>query len=250
MYKFIFPYVLLFALHFVNTPLVIAKDSLTLSHNGWLEQRMSLDCNGRPLKEVLEEIAIFFQTEIVYEAEGADLPVQCQYSLTTVEQALNRLFNKQNSTILIEYVPKRKITVQVFGVSEYNIVSSDGRNTVQTLPFLGNMTNEALSAMQKEQFNVYRKELKDPNAIIPGVGLTRYEITKLHQHQIEQQQRNQNDPDQIVAGMEITQQQLQAIQEYQLDQYEQEKRDQNQVDPFTGLTTAEIKELHQQQIHQ
>lgn len=211
---------------------------------------MNLDCNGRPLEEVMEEIATFFQTEIVYEAEGADLPVQCQYSLTTVEQTLSRLFKKQNSAILIEYVPERKITVQVFGVSEYNIVSSDGSNTIQTLPFLGNMTNEALAAMQIEQYNVYLEELKDPNTIIPGLGLTRNEITKLHQQQIEQQQRNQNDPDQIVAGMVITQQQLQSIQEHQLDQYEQEKQDQNQIDPFTGLTTAEIKELHQQQIHQ
>ena len=158
---------LLLVLLSINAPLAIA-DSESLPDNGWLEQRMNIDCDGRPLKEVLKDIATFFQTEIVYQAEGAENPVQCQYSMATVEQILDRLFGKQNRAILIEYVPKRRIIVQVFSVFEYNIVSEDGGNTTETIPFLGNMTNESLSAKQKEQFKAYDEELKDPNAIIPG----------------------------------------------------------------------------------
>jgi hypothetical protein len=249
-YKYVLSYVALFAFLFINVPLMAAVDSqisATPSLNEWLEKRIDVNCNGRPLKEVMAEIAAFFETEIVYEAEGADLPVQCHYSQTTVEQTLDRLFRKQNRAILIEHLPKRKITVQVFGVSEYNIVSYDGSNRLETLPFLADMTNEALAAMQNEQFEAYQKELKDPSAIDPGVGITRTEITQLHEQQIEQQQRTQDDPEQIVAEMTITQQQLKVLHEQQLKQNEQ---DQDQIDPFTGLTNKEMSELHQQQSQQ
>lgn len=245
-------YVLLFALICFNTHLAMGNEppASTIANNGWLEERMSLDCNGHPLEEVLEDVATFFKTEIVYQAEGAKQPVQCHYVMATVEQILDRLFKKQNRAILIELVPKKKIIVQVFGVSEYNIVSNDGTNKTQSLPFLGDMTNESLAAMQKEQFKKYLEELQNPDAIIPGLELTRAEITKLHLRQIQQHDKNLRDPSQNVAGTAMTQQQLSAIQKQQLNQYEKNKQDQVQVDPFTGLTTAETAELHRRQIQQ
>lgn len=241
---------ILFALLCINASLAIADSTpvTTPASTNWLKKQMNLDCNSRSLNEVLEDVAAFFQTEIVYQAEGAEVPRQCRYSLLTVEQILDRLFQKENRAILIEYAPKRKIIVQVFGVSEYNIISDNGRKDNQSLPFLADMTNEALSAMQNEQLKAYHEELQDVNAIIPGVGLSRAEVAKLHQQQMQQYAIDRNDPDQIVAGTTITQQELLTLQEEQLRQYEQEKQDQNQVDPFTGLTAEETIQLHQQQL--
>jgi hypothetical protein len=239
---------ILVVLLFINAPIVIAdsKTVTTPELNNWLERRMDLDCNSRSLDEILEDVATFFQTEIVYQTEGASVPIQCRYTLATIEQILDRLFQKKNRAILIEYVPKRKIIVQIFGTSEYNIISDGGVKKTQNLPFLANMTNDALFEMQKEQLKTYHEEMKDLGAIIPGVELTRGEITELHQQQIQQYKKDQNDPDQVVAATTMTQGQLWAIQKQQLIDYEQEK--QNQVDPFTGLTTAETIKLHQQQI--
>ena len=243
---------ILVALLFINASIAIADSTpvkIPKSTN-WLDKQMNLDCNSRSLDEVLEDVAAFFQTEIVYQAEGAEVPRQCRYSMLTVEQILDRLFQKENRAILIEYVPKKKIIVQVFGVSEYNIISDSGRKEKQSLPFLGEMTNEALSAMQNEQLKAYHEELQDLDAIIPGVGLSRAEVAKLHEQQMQQYEIDRKDPDQLVAGTTITQQQLLTLHEQQLKQYEQEKQNQDQIDPFTGLTTAETIQPHQQQLQQ
>jgi hypothetical protein len=250
--KEIFRNMILVALLFINAPIVIADSKLatTSESSNWLGKRMDLDCNNRSLDEVLEDVATFFQTEIVYQAEGADVPVQCRYSRATIEQILDRLFQKNNRAILIEYVPKRKIIVQIFGTSEYNIISDRGIKKTQNLPFLANMTNDALFQMQEEQLKTYNEEKKDFDAVIPGVGLTRGEITELHQQQIQQYKIDQKDPDQVVAATTMTQGQLWAIQKQQLIDYEQEKLNQDQVHPFTGLTTAETIKLHQQQVQQ
>jgi len=245
-------YRIVVALLLINASLAIADSTLaaTPASTNWLKKQMNLDCNSRSLNEVLEDVAAYFQTEIVYQAKGAEVPRQCRYSLLTVEQILDRLFQKENRAILIEDVPKRKIIVQVFGVSEYNIISDNGRKDNQSLPFLADMTNEALAAMQKEQLKAYHEELQDVNSIIPGVGLSRAEVAKLHEQQMQQYEIDRNDPNQIVAGTTITQQQLLTLQEQQLKQYEQEKQNQDQIDPFTGLTATETIQLHQQQLQQ
>jgi len=250
--KTLFFCVLLYALISINIPVVIAevKTDTSTAENDWLHQRMNLDCRGRSLQNVLEDVAIFFQTEIVYEAENAGRAVHCRYVKATAEQILNRIFSSENRAILIENTPKKKITVQVFGVSEYNIISNDGGSATQNIPFLADMTNELLFAMQKEQYQRYKDELKNPASIIPEVGLSRADITKLHQKQIQQNKENLQDPSLNVVGTPITQQQLRVIHEEQLIQFGQRKQDQDRIDPFTGLTAVELSELHRYQIQQ
>ncbi|WP_446011685.1 hypothetical protein [Candidatus Electrothrix sp.] len=250
------------------------------SSESWFEQKMNLDCNGRAVEEVLKEVASFFKTKIIYQSRMAKVPIHCSYLSVTVEEILRRLFKDQNNTILLGHAPERKIIVQVFGETKYNIVSSDGSTGTEIIPFLPNMTNEDLARLHKEQLRLYKKELANPDAIIPGVGITRQdlatlhkeqlrlykkelanpeaiipgvgitreELRVLHQNQIQQYEMLKNDPDQIIPGTNITRQQLQELHQKQLKLYEQSKNDQDELDPFTGLTRSELKKLHEQQI--
>lgn len=240
---------LLLSLSLVSVASVSAESATTASSNPeWLNQKMDLDCNGRPLVAVLEEVAEFFDTTLIYQAEGDELPVRCSYSQATVSELLRLLFKRQNRAILIEESPERRITVQVFGVSEYNVVSSDGNSEKKTLPFLSEMTNKELAAMQNAQLKLYQQKIQDPNVIISGLDITRAEVQSLHREQSRKYRKLLGDKNQIVTGMSITRQQLENLHEHQLKIYEEERQGLDVVDPLTGLTSMEIKELHQQQI--
>lgn len=238
-----------FSLIPVTTALAEETAQTAYSTPNWLNKKMDLDCNGRPLAKVLEEVAEFFEMTVVYQAEGDEVPVWCNYSQSTAREILDRLFKKQNRALLIEDTPERKITVQVFGVSEYNVVSSSGNSETQTLPFLSEMTNNELVAMQNDQYELYRQEMKDPNAIVPGLDITRGDIQNLHREQNREYKKLLGDKSQVVAGMSITQQKLENLHEQQLKQYNTKKQSQDVADPLTGLTNAELTELHQQQIN-
>lgn len=214
----------------------------------WLKKKMDLICNARTIEEVLKEVAAFYQTKIIYQAKMADVTVQCDYKGATVEQIVNRIFAQQNRAVTFEYVPERKIIVQVFGESNYNVVSSSGTTKTENLPFLADKTNKDLVRMQNEQYAYYQKELANKKAIVPGVGLTRQDLTNLHRKQNRKYELLKNDPDSIVAGTTITRRQLQMTHEMQLKLYEQDKSGHHPADPFTGLTRSELNRLHKQQI--
>ncbi|WP_319549704.1 hypothetical protein [Desulfogranum marinum] len=209
---------------------------------------MNLDCAGRPLTEILDEVADFFETELVYQAEESGLAIQCSYSQATVSEILNRLFQAQSRAILIENLPERRITVEVFGLSERHVVSTGEGSGKETLPFLGGMTKAELAAMQHAQLELYHQEMKNPSAIIPGLSITRGELEYLHREQNLGYRKLVGDPNQRVAGMSMTLQELEESHEQQLLRYEEKKWSQDVKDPLTGLIPAEIKELHQRQI--
>lgn len=238
---------LLSSLFLMTAPSIQAATAAPSSPD-WLNQKMNLHCNGRALAEVLEEVADFFDTTLVYQAEGDQRPVWCEYSQVTASEILNRLFQRQNRAILVEDFPERRITVQVFGVSTYNVLSPDGDIETETLPFLSEMTNKELTAMQNAQYELYQQEIKDPNAIIPGLDMTRKELQSLHREQNQQYEKLIADQNQIVAGMSITRQQLEKLHEQQLKKYKDQSQRQDAADPLSGLTPSELKELHQQQL--
>ena len=214
----------------------------------WWLKRITFDCKDRSLKEVVAELAASFKIDIIYQAKGAEEPKQCRYNELTVEQILSRLFRKQNSSLIIDDKDKRKITVQVFGVSEYNIVSHGEDKGTETLPFLANMTNEKLILMQNEQLKAYKQELENPDSIIPGVNITRFELNELHKSQMEQYSRQKSDLEQMVFGTNLTKKQLSELHQQQLDQHYRSRQNLKEVDPFTGLNSQELSDLHRQQI--
>jgi hypothetical protein len=243
-----------------------------------INKKVTIQCNGREMQEVLQELSSFSGIKILYDTELSTKKVECYYKNMSADKIVSQLFREYSTGLLID-PQKDMIIVQVFGTSRYMLAAAGEEGKVLDLPFLDGMTQEELNELHAKQYELYRRQLQDeqalvagtnisqgelrvlheqqyenyqnrldnPNDIVEGIGIPRGELNDLHDRQYTQYEKDLQNDSVIMPGMDVTRGELRTLHGMQYDEYQREMNDPNAIIPGIGITRAELQRLHEQQ---
>jgi type II secretory pathway component GspD/PulD (secretin) len=217
--------------------------SIENQSENWLDSTVSINFSAEPLNKVLSSISKQADIVILYDQQLSEKEVSGQYNGVRVLDAINRIFDNEN-TIIQTNDEKKLIIVQTFGAKNYIWAKAES----VSLDDLENV--EALNTLNREQFLAYLENLKkEPEAIVPGTEMTRAELDQLNKQQYQAYSQRAKDPEAKVSGTDMTRMELDRLNEQQYENYLEHINDSQKFFPNlrndTNLSEPDISSQQQ-----
>jgi hypothetical protein len=207
---------------------------------------ISFELRSKPLKLVGEEI--FQQTgyKIVFDEKWNGLILTGQYKKVRLEEFFLRAFREQN--VSTYYNDKEKVVVlRFFGDRKFDNMTSASLEREEVIEPVSGLTKAEITEMHESQRVVMENLLNDPNAVEPVTGMTRAELSTLHESQRVELESLRNDPSAVDPVTGMTNAEIKDLGERHRVELVKLQNDPSAVDPVTGTTKAEINQLHARQ---